>query len=193
MGSRNVDELLTRRYVLFSCEGTAEQVIIEKLVGGGLLKTPREHVVDDPLFFTPYTRLRKANDIAERFFTWSYEGATASGLLVARIVDSRAAKFSLPRRWQGFCEVESFFTRPEIEMLVIHAEGAYNDWLRAKRKDRQLRASEFCKGELRLQKIKESGFLSGYWDIDKLVNAIKQYDEHRPGGDAELSLGALIK
>ena len=193
MDSRGeVGNLLAGSFVLFSCEGAAEGVVIQTLFDADRLVVPRERVVVDPVQYTPYTRLRKAGDIAARFFGTSYEGLGASGLMLARIVDSRAGKFVLPRRWHDSAVVESFFTRPEIEMLVIHAEGAYGQWLRASRRDRQLRPSEFCKGELRFPQVKESSFLKNYWQGDKLVAAIQAYDEHRRHVGDELSLGDLL-
>ena len=193
MGGRDVARDLASKYVLFSCEGTAEEVIISKLHEGGRLAVPRERVVEDPIYFTPYTRLRKAEQIAQRFFGTSYVADGASGLLLARIVDSRAGRFVLPRRWAESCAVESFYTRPEIEMLTIHAEGAYGGWLRESRKNRQLRPSEFCKGGLGLRDIKSRDFLDSYWTVEMLTRAIRECDEHRNRSSGELSLGDLLR
>ena len=187
-----IGQLLDSSFVLFSCEGAAEGVIVKKLFDAGVLRVSPERVVVDPVQYTPYTRLRKASDIAGRFFGTSYEGLGASGLLIARVVDSRAGKFTLPRAWRESAVVESFFTRPEIEMLAIHAEDAYERWLRASRRDRQLRPSEFCKGELGLARVKESAFLEEYWDVDRLVAAINAYDARRRHADEEHSLGDLL-
>lgn len=115
--------LLQSSYVLFSCEGTAEAVCIEKLVEAGSMVVPRHNIVDDPIYFTPYTRLRKADEIADRFLRTTFEGDGVSGLTICRVVDSRSARFKLPRRLEESCTVASLFTRPEIEMLVIHAVG----------------------------------------------------------------------
>lgn len=192
MVREGIDEFLDSRFVLFSCEGAAEGVVIQVLCESNALVIPNERIVPDPLMFTPYTRLRKAKDIARRFFSTSYEGFGASGLLIARIVDSRSGKFSLPSRSIRDVAVESFFTRPEIEMLVIHAEGAYEEWLRASRRNKQLRPSEFCKGTLGLSRVKESAFLKDYWDGDRLVSAIRAYDAKRSHKDNERSLGDLL-
>lgn len=192
MDRRDVRKLLRSRFVLFSCEGTAEGAVMQRLYDEDALVVPRERVVVDPMMFTPYTRQRKADSIARTFFANSYEGYGASGLLIARIVDSRAGRFVLPRRWNKNVAVESFFTRPEIEMLVIHTEGAYGAWQKACRRDRQLRPSEFCKGQLGLAKVKEAVFLRDCWDAHDLTAAIKSYDEHRSRKDGELSLGDLI-
>ena len=192
MASNNIDALLKNRYVIFSCEGTAEEVVIGTLIQSDSLIVPAKHIVDDPILFTPYTRLRKASDIANRFFRESYEGDGASGLLVVRIVDSRSGKFTLPKRWENVCEVRSLYTRPEIEMLVIHAEGAYGEWQRASRRNKTLKPNEFCKGTLKLADIKEKTFLQEYWTGDKLVKAIREYDRHRSHANGELSLAALL-
>ena len=193
MDGSEITEMLTSRYVLFSCEGTAEAVIIGKLYDGGCLVVPAKRVVEDTTYYTPYTRVRKAGQIAQRFLGTSYAVDGASSLLIARIVDSRSGRFVLPKRWSDSCVVERFFTRPEIEMLAIHAEGGYEDWRRQSRRNRQLRPSEFCKGDLGLRDIKSFGFLDSYWTADKLVRAIRAYDEHRDRSSGELSLGDLLK
>ena len=161
-------EILSSRFVLFSCEGTAEGAVIQVLYDNDLLIVPRERVVKDALIVDrPYTRKRKASEIANGYFSMNYETAGAEGLAVARIVDSGAPKFEFPKRRQNGTKVLSFVTRPEIEMLVIHAEGAYWDWGNATRRDRQLKPNEFCKQRLGLGKIKEKDFLEEYWGNGK--------------------------
>lgn len=170
MGNQAKD-ILSSRFVLFSCEGTAEGVVVQVLYDNDLLIVPRERVVKDALIVDrPYTRKRKASEIANDYFSMNYETAGAEGLAVARIVDSNAPKFEFPKRRQNGTKVLNFVTRPEIEMLVIHAEGAYRDWGNATRRDRQLRPNEFCKQRLGLDKIKEKDFLEEYWgNGEKLV------------------------
>lgn len=187
-------DYLTQRFVLFSCEGTDEGVIIQRLYDDGRLVVPRDCVVmDNKIVNRPYTRLRKASQIADEYFGMSYESDDASGLTVARIVDSRSGGFELPRRSQNGTRVLSFYTRPEIEMLIIHAEAAFGDWQRASRRNRQLKPSEFCKQELGFSSIKETGFLRGYWsDGSKLVNAIRMYAEKARRGSGDLLLADLI-
>ena len=184
--------LLQSSYVLFSCEGTAEAVCIEKLVEAGSMVVPRHNIVDDPIYFTPYTRLRKADEIADRFLRTTFEGDGVSGLTICRVVDSRSARFNLPRRLEEICIVASLFTRPEIEMLVIHAVGAYDEWSRASRRNRGLKPSEFCKGQLRLPRVKEGDFLKEFWDTHGIAEAIRAYDARRSHATDELSLGALL-
>lgn len=187
--------LLTDRFVLFSCEGTAEGTVIQRLYDADLLIVPRRHVVKDSVISNrPYTRKRRAADIADAYFSMSYEDDGAEGLTVARIVDSHAAKFEFPKRRNNGTEVLSFYTHPEIEMLIIHSEGAFEDWLRASRKDRQLRPSDFCMHELGLERVKEGPFLKEYWsDADRLVGAVKSYAEKANRGPDEMMLVDLLR
>lgn len=185
--SSDIERALSNRYVLFSVEGAAEGVIIERLVVDGSLIVPRSRIVPDANYYErPYTRTRKASEIADQYFGVNYAVNGSEGLLIARIVDSRAAKFTLPRNARNAAVVFSFFTRPEIEMLAIFREGAYEEWLRAKRRNRNLRPSEFCKGELGLEKIKETTFLKKYWARgDELTESIREYARscHRDKGE----------
>ena len=187
-------DCLIHRFVLFSVEGAAEGVVVQTLYENGRLVVPRDQVVmDNSIVNRPYTRMRKASQIADEYFGMSYESETASGLTVARVVDSRAAKFEFPKRQQNGTKVMSFYTRPEIEMRVIHAEGAFTEWQRASRKQRQLKPCEFCKQALGISRIKETPFLREYWsDVDKLVAAIESHAEHARCDSGEFLLRDLI-
>lgn len=186
---------LENRFVLFSCEGTAEGVIIQTLYDNDLLVVPRERVVKDAVMVSrPYTRVRSASKIADQYFPMNYVGEGAEGLTVARIVDSRSSKFEFPKRKQNGTQVLSFITRPEIEMLTIHREGAYSAWQRQSRKNRQLRPPDFCIQELRLGDIKEKDFLDRYWsDPAALVDSIRKHAEKAKRGSGELLLVDLLK
>lgn len=190
----DVRYLLEHRFVLFSCEGTAEGVVIQRLFDEGLLAVDRNRVVFDSLYLDrPYTRMRKATDIASHYLTVNYAVDGAEGILIARIVDSRASRFDLPRGARDGAEVRSFYTRPEIEMLAIHREGAYDEWQRRSRRERSLRPSEFCKQELGLSRIKEAAFLEEYWsDGNLLVKAILEHASKSQRKDGDLFLADLL-
>lgn len=187
--------LLQNRFVLFSVEGAAEGEIICSLIEHDAIIVPREHLVsdhNDPSRL--YTRTRKARDIADRYFNMNYHSASADGLAIARIVDTSSGKFVLPRRVRDDAEVLSFYTKPEIEMLVIHREGAYRDWERASRRDRSLRPKEFCKTELKITNVEETAFLRSYWaDIDALRQAIVAYAQTAHRERDELMLADLLR
>ena len=48
-------------------------------------------------------------------------------------------------------------TAPEIEMLIIHSEGAYERFKRSGKKP-----SEFCKADLRMHNVKSYDFVKDY-------------------------------
>lgn len=123
----DVKRALHSRFVLFSCEGTAEGVVIQRFYDDGLLLVSPDRVVSDAVYLNrPYTRTRKAADIVNQYLGMDYAVGGAEGILIAGIVDSRSPRFVLPREVRDDVLVLSFFTRPEIEMLVIHKEGAYD-------------------------------------------------------------------
>lgn len=187
--------VLENRFVLFSCEGTAEGVIVQTLYDNDLLIVPQERVVKDVVMVNrPYTRKRKASEIADLYFAMDYEADGADGLAIARIVDSGSGKFEFPKRRQNGTEVLSFITRPEIEMLAIHNEDAFSLWQRLSRKNRQLRPSDFCRQELGLRDIKEKDFLERYWSNPcNLVASIRMHAEKTKRGSGELLLVDLLK
>lgn len=187
-----VRDALASRYVLFSCEGTAEGVIIEKLVGEDRLTVPRNHVVKDPRTFRWHTRLRKSADIAARFLQQNYSSSECDGLLLARIVDSRTARFSLPRHYREMVLVESFIAAPEIEMLVIHNEARFEDW---SKRSSKMKPSDYCKQVLGYKEVKQEGFLREYWsDVDKLERSIREYESrHKKRTAQEHSLADLLR
>lgn len=187
-------DLLRKRFVLFSVEGTAEGEVIDSLIRHNALVVPHDRLVsdhNDPERL--YTRTRKAKDIAARYFNANYCTDGAEGLTIVRITDTPTAKFDLPRGVRDLAAVLSFYMKPEIEMLAIHREGAYQEWLNASRKNRSLYPCEFCKRTLGLKDIKETRFLRAYWDdIDELVGAIEKYARNACRRADELMLIDLL-
>ena len=66
-----------------------------------------------------------------------------------RILDSRREEFRLSKAYEQKIDVVNVITAPEIEMLIIHAEGAYDQFKRSGKKP-----SEFCKTNLRMHDVK---------------------------------------
>lgn len=81
--STDIRTELQNHYVLFSVEGTAEGVVINKLVDAGFLLVPTSHIVKDRMTFKPFTRTRKAKDIAEHYLDENYQLEASSKLLIA--------------------------------------------------------------------------------------------------------------
>ena len=177
---------LTTHYVLFSVEGTAEGVIIDKLVNAEALLVPTSHIVKDRMTFMPFTRNRKAKSIAEQYLNENYQTESASKLLIARIIDSGTPSFSLPKQYKDAAIVRNFITSPEIEMLAIYKENAFDLWKRRSRANRQLKPCEFCKQYLKLADIKSAKFLNDYWsDSSEIIRCIKQHSQDHSNRDSD--------
>ena len=90
---------------------------------------------------------------------------------VIRILDSRREEFRLSKAYEKKVDVINVITAPEIEMLIIHSEGAYERFKRSGKKP-----SEFCKADLRMHNVKSYDFVKDYFSNSQiLVNAIKEY------------------
>ena len=51
-----------------------------------------------------------------------------------KILDSRREEFRLSKAYEQKIDVVNVITAPEIEMLIIHAEGAYDQFKRSGKK-----------------------------------------------------------
>ena len=75
------------------------------------------------------------------------------------------------KAYKNKINVINVITAPEIEMLIIHAEGQYKQFKHSKKKP-----SEFCKVNLRMHDVKSYDFVKNYFnDAKKLVAAIKEH------------------
>lgn len=75
---------------------------------------------------------------------------------VVRILDSRREEFRLSKEYAHKIDGINVITAPEIEMLIILNEGAYERFKRSGKKP-----SDFCKIELRMHDIKSYDFVKG--------------------------------
>ena len=77
-------EQLRGYHPLISCEGTAEQVLIEVLSKSDALVFPSSDIVD-------ITRIRKARDIQDEYLNYDYDWPVC----IVRVHDSRKERFNL--------------------------------------------------------------------------------------------------
>lgn len=68
---------------------------------------------------------------------------------VFRILDSRRERFKIDKAYIHKVEVREVITFPEIEMLIILKEGKAKEYEKS-----GLKPSEYCKGVLRMKKVK---------------------------------------
>lgn len=168
------------QYVACICEGAAEEVIINILLDHDKLIFSREQLIEEKPI-----RCRDAKTFEERYLRKGYKGKIS----VVRILDSRKEKFKISRAYEHKIEIINIITAPEIEMLVIFAEGKYTGFKSSRKKP-----SDFCKQDLGFPKIKSKAFVEGYFrDADVLVSAIKEYKRISCIPKGEYSLADLLK
>lgn len=146
------------------CEGSMEQEIMEILLENNRLIFEREQLLEEEIL-----RCRSAKN-----FERDYLNKTTNEMItVYRILDSTNENFKLSGPYLKRVTVVNIITAPEIEMLVIHAEGKYDDYSR-----KRMKPSDYVKQHLKMGKIKSYEFAKKYfYDVDILVNAIQQYKQ----------------
>ena len=172
------DDMMTS-YVLFICEGGAEDTILRMLMEAGCLLCSNESIVG-------ISRRRKAREIEHQYLTIDYERK----LVLIRLVDSRRERFHLSPLFRDRYPVYTVLTSPEIEKLVIINEGRLSDYNKVKSR---MSPSDFCKTTLGLGEIKRPGYLEEYWnpkDLKKAITECKEISNIRHG---ELCLADILK
>lgn len=113
-------------------------------------------------------------------------------LLLVRIVDSDSDRYKIPRGYEHAVEVRNLHTYPEIEMLVIIAEGRYGQYTNS---SKRLKPSDYCKNVLKYGRVKKWDWLERYWaEPGKLEKALKEYSRlHRFGRNENRGLLELVK
>lgn len=167
--------ILANSYVLFVCEGTAEEVIINKLNAASVFDIKPGNLID-------ITRIRAAKKIEEEFFNVDYD----LPVQVIRILDSRSENFKKGKLYEDRYSVVNVYTRPEIEMLVVHNEDKYEAWNKSGRKP-----CDFCADTLGLSQVKSREFLDKYWDVESIKRAAETYKRKHKGAVGEFCLRDL--
>ena len=150
------------------CEGAAEQAIMTVLIEQNVLT-----IEQNTLFYGKIFRDR----IAKRFFERYMRSQMDEEVTIYRIVDSKKEKFKISskikKEFSGKYRVVDVITSPEIEILIIVAEGKYNEFIKMKSK---MKPSEYCKSKLNLKNVKDYEYVKDYFkDVNKLIDAINKY------------------
>ena len=125
------------------CEGGAERVIIDKLLDDNRLIFSRKDLLDRELL-----RCRSASDFERTYLSKGF----SKKITLYRINDSRCERFKLKAAYKDKVDVENIITSPEIEMLIIIAEGKYRDYIKYKS---TMKPSEYCKSKLGYHYVKK--------------------------------------
>lgn len=168
------------KYKACICEGAAESAIIDILVDNDLLIFTREEMLEESVI-----RCRTAKKFEERYLRKGFDNQIS----VIRILDSRREDFRLSKAYANKIDVINIITAPEIEMLIIHNERAYERFKRSEKKP-----SEFCKIDLRMHDVKSYDFVKNYFSAPQtLVNAIGEYRRTANIPKGEYSLSDLLR
>lgn len=168
------------KYKACICEGSAEAAIMDILVDNDLLIFTREEMLDESVI-----RCRNAKRFEERYLRKGFENQIS----IIRILDSRREEFRLSKAYVHKIDVINVITAPEIEMLIIHNEGAYERFKRSGKKP-----SDFCKVDLKMHDVKSYDFVKDYFsNPETLVRAIKEYRRTANIPRGEYSLDDLLK
>ncbi|MBO4831278.1 MAG: hypothetical protein J5569_02255 [Oscillospiraceae bacterium] len=150
------------KYVACICEGSAERAIIKLLLDENRLIFTWDDLLEGEIL-----RCRNAKKFEEQHLRKGF----TDKITVLRILDSRRERFKLSKAYASKIDVVNVITAPEIEMLVIFAEGKYDEYKKSKKKP-----STFCKEDLKISDVKSIQFVESYFaDIEVLISAIREY------------------
>lgn len=150
------------KYVACICEGSAERAIIKLLLDENRLIFTWDDLLEGEIL-----RCRNAKKFEEQHLRKGF----TDKITVLRILDFRRENFKLSKAYAGKIDVVNVITAPEIEMLVIFAEGQYDEYKKSKKKP-----STFCKEDLKISEVKSTQFVESYFaDIEVLISAIREY------------------
>lgn len=161
-------------------EGGAERAILDTLLSHGKLIFSKEDLMEGEILPRCSAREFQTNYLNKEF---------DEPITVIRVIDSRRENFSLGKGFQEKIRLITVITAPEIEVLIIIAEGAYKHFLKEK-----MKPSDYCKDALRIKDVKSKDFVKEYFrDVDKLIYALREYKRLKKIKKNEYTLLDLIK
>lgn len=156
-------------YIACICEGGAESAIIDLLLDSHKLIFEREDLLEERVL-----SCRSGKEFQERYLR---KGFTEK-ITVYRILDSRRENFKISKAYEPKVDVRNVITAPEVEMLIICNENKYEEYWNEKRKNPDLKPSEYCKAYLKYKNVKCYDFVSRYFsDTEVLINTLHKYRE----------------
>lgn len=176
------------------CEGNAEEEVMQILLENDCLI-----ISNNDLFYNQVLKERSAKKFCEKYLRTQL----SEQVTIYRILDSKKENFKLTKKLNTAYAnrincVKDVITSEEMEILIIHAEGQYEDYQRWRaRRASSRKPSDYCKSELRFSDVKKTGFYKSYFsDIRRLIEAIHLYNQTRNrtlDGEDKLTLFDLLK
>lgn len=177
--------------ILVMCEGPNEKAVVNMLLDAGCLEFSEDELVGLTVY---HARQLTAPVIKTALSIYTGEFA------VYRIGDSMTDKLPVPADYQGrIMGVRKFCTKPELEMLLIIAEGKESEFGKVKAGKHRMKPKDFCKANVvynRKRYDNSTQFYRDYFgaDIETLVRVIKKYKQtHGAHKKDEEYLADLLK
>ncbi len=175
---------------LIMCEGPNELEIMRILLEHNKLIFGEDELIG----LTPYHARQIAGNAQVRTELNIYPG---NDVLVMRVGDVQNERLKIPADYkEKIVNIEKYCTKPELEMLLIIAEGLVSEYEKVKSSEKP---KDFAKKNIRFKRKKYDNSTQFYKDYfgdrpDVLVEAIKEYKRikgsHRKD---EFYLADLIK
>lgn len=158
---------------LVMCEGPNELAVIEILLDAGMLIFSR----DDLLDLRPFHARQLGGSGTVRAALNLYPGPVD----VLRIGDTLTDRLKIPSEYAAkIASVKKYCTKPEIEMLLILAEGLEAEFEKVKAGKNKRSAKDFSKEHIFAGRKRYDNSTQFYYDYfgeqpEKLVEAIRRY------------------
>lgn len=176
---------------LVMCEGPNEKAIVDMLLDAECLEFTRDDLVNLTVY---HARQLTAPIIKTALSIYTDE------FQVYRIGDSMTDKLPVPADYKDRIKgVRKFCTKPELEMLLIIAEGKEAEFEKVKAGKQRMKPKDFCKANVvhnRKRYDNSTQFYKDYFglDIETLVEVIEKYRQtHGAHKKDEEYLADLLK
>ena len=174
---------------LIMCEGPNELEVMRSLLKYDALIFSE----DDLLGLTPYHARQLKNSVVVRAALNIYPG---NDVLVMRIGDKQSDKLIVPSEYADkIYGIQKYCTKPELEILLIIAEGLSDDYDKVKSK---VSPKNFAKQYIRCGRMRydnSSLFYRDYieTDVTRFLSAIREYKRTHSHQKDELYLADILK
>lgn len=175
------------------CEGPNELAIIRILMDNDMLIFNQ----DDLLGLTPYHARQIIRSSQIKTELNSYDGLVD----IARVGDTQTDTLKIPKEYKGrFASIEKYCTKPELEMLLIIAEGLAQKYMKVKSKSKTKdNAKEYAKENITYNGKKYDNSTQFFYDYfgnrpKLLYDSIIEYKRiHKSHSKDEKYLADLLK
>lgn len=165
------------RYLAVICEGNAEINYLNILLADDKLIFSKEELLGEKLL------PRNVKKFVENYLHMQYEKP-----LILLLVQDNNDTFKIPKPYdEKIKDVFKVITTPEIEMVMIHHFGYYDEFNKVKSGRNKKKPCEFLaeKFKVKTSKIKSKGFINKTFTPASLAAAIQLYTEKSPKRNKE--------